>query len=260
MLLRTLHGSYSLAATALAVVLGGLAAAAPASAAELEAAPPPLASRCYHPALRAAPLWLRARDGARLYAVEAGRGPLAVVLVHTSGGEICDELPYAKTLVAAGIRVLALNLRGFGDSPWVDAAPRAFDRDLAAAVAHLRGSGARRVFLVGASLGGATVLTYGSTVPADGVVSLSGETRLDGYELNAAAAVGRLRAPLLILGSRHDRYLSVPDAVMLLRRAGSKDKRTALYPGGFHGWDLVDGAPYAARARALVLSWLRAHG
>jgi hypothetical protein len=33
---------------------------------------------------------------------------------------------------------------------------------------------------------------------------------------------------------------------------------TALYPGGYHGWDLVEDAPYAAKVRALVLAWLRA--
>ena len=64
----------------------------------------------------------------------------------------------------------------------------------------------------------------------------------------------RLRAPLLIVGSRHDRYLSVADAHLLVRRAGSRDKRVALYPGGFHGWDLVEDAPYAGKVRALVLA------
>jgi len=100
-------------------------------------------------------------------------------------------------------------------------------------------------------------LTYGPRLDATGVISLSGEPYL-GPELDALAAVPRLRVPLLIVGSRHDPYLSVSDAVKLLRRAGSKDKRTALYPGGWHGWDIVEQAPYAARARALVLAWIRA--
>ena len=67
------------------------------------------------------------------------------------------------------------------------------------------------------------------------------------------------RSAMREFGSRHDRYLSVADALRLLRRAGSRDKRTALYPGAFHGWDLVEDAPYAVHVRSLVLGWLRAH-
>jgi alpha-beta hydrolase superfamily lysophospholipase len=76
--------------------------------------------------------------------------------------------------------------------------------------------------------------------------------------MNALKGVARLRAPLLILGSRQDPYLTVPDARRLLRRAGSKDKRLVLYPAAFHGWQIVEEAPYASRARALVLAWIRA--
>ena len=46
----------------------------------------------------------------------------------------------------------------------------------------------------------------------------------------------------------------------LLAVPGSKDKRLVLYPGGFHGWQIVEEAPYAPKARSVVLSWLRKHG
>ena len=65
--------------------------------------------------------------------------------------------------------------------------------------------------------------------------------------------------PLLIVGTRHDRYLPVKDALALLRRAATKDKRTAIYPGGWHGWGIVETAPYAASARTLIAGWIRAH-
>ncbi|HEY6056125.1 MAG TPA: alpha/beta fold hydrolase [Gaiellaceae bacterium] len=239
-----------------AVILAALAVAGAAAAA---GDPPPLASKCGSSPVAAQPFWLRAEDGFRLYAVEAGEGATAVVLAHESPADLCGWLPYAATLTRAGIRVLALDLRGFGDSrPAPDAAPLAYGRDLRAAVGRLRADGARKVFLVGASFGGAAALAYAPQLDVDGVVSLSGEARLAGAKLDGLAQVARLRKPLLIVGSRHDRYLPVSDALALLRRAGTKDKRTALYPGGFHGWDIVEDAPYAARARALVLRWLRA--
>lgn len=245
------------AASTLAAALAVSLALVPAAPAARR--PPSLVAKCSGSPIHAAPFWLTTSDGVRLYAIEAGSGPTAVVLAHESPTDLCGWLPYAKTLVAAGIRVLAFDFRGYGDSASSDAAPLAYGRDLAAAIARARRDGARRVFLIGASLGGAAVLTYGSRLDADGVVSLSGEARLRGRNLDALAHIRLLRVPLLIVGSRHDRYLPVSDALTLLRRAGSPDRRTAFYPGGFHGWDIVEDAPYAAGARALVLAWLRAH-
>jgi alpha-beta hydrolase superfamily lysophospholipase len=168
-------------------------------------------------------------------------------------------LPYMATLERAGLRVLAFDFRGFGDSqrPVSTHKYLAYGNDFRAAIARLRSDGARQVFLIGASFGGAAALAYGPSLPIAGLVSLSGETQIAGANLDGLAAVPRLKAPLLIVGSRDDRYLPVSDALLLLRRAGSRDKRTALYPGAFHGWQLVEDAPYATKARALVLGWIR---
>jgi alpha-beta hydrolase superfamily lysophospholipase len=239
-----------------------LAAAVAAVASAASTPPRPLAEKCGNVSgVTSQPFWLEAADGVHLYAVEAGSGSVGVVLAHESPADLCGWLPYMASLAGTGVRVLAFDFRGFGDSDR-PAATRdfiAYDRDFRAAVARLQGDGAKKVFLFGASFGGAAALTYAPTLPLAGVVSFSGETHIPGAGLNGLAALPRLRAPLLIVDARHDRYLSVPDALRLLRRAGSKDKRTAFYPGGFHGWDLVEDAPYAARVRALVLGWLRAH-
>lgn len=155
--------------------------------------------------------------------------------------------------------MLALDLRGFGNSEYaVGRASDAFGRDLRAAIARLGADGATRVFLMGASYGGAVVLTYAPGLAIAGVISLSGEIGLPSVDANALKSAPHLRAPLLIVGSRHDRYLPVRSALRLLRRARSKDKRTAFYPGGWHGWDIVEQAPYASKARALILAWIRA--
>jgi alpha-beta hydrolase superfamily lysophospholipase len=207
----------------------------------------------------AQPFALATSDGVSLYAIEAGSGPVAVVLAHESPASLCGWLPYIPSLTASGLRVLAFDFRGFGDSTVPAGVPyRAYDRDLAAIVARARNGGARRVFLMGASYGGAIALTYAPRLRLDGVISLSGETYLPSAKANALDSAPRLRAPLLVVGSRHDRYLPVKDALALIRRAGSKDKRTALYPGGWHGWAIVEEAPYAADARLLILAWIRA--
>jgi len=238
--------------TVAAVVAGAAAAQA--------AAPPPrsLAEKCVQTSgVDAQPFWLTASDGTRLYAFEAGSGPTTVVLMHQYPADLCGWLPYAETLVRAGVRVLAFDFRNYGDSgrpPGKRAT--AFGNDVRAAVSRARADGATHVFLAGASFGGVAALTFGAGLPLAGVISMSGETAIGA--MNALKGVTRLRVPLLLLGSRADGYPTAADSRALFRRARSKDKRLVLYRGGFHGWSIVETAPYAARARALVLAWTRA--
>ncbi len=209
-----------------------------------------------------APLWLHTTDGQRLYAVSGGGGNVGVVLAPESPpGDVCGWLPYLASLEGAGLRVIAFDFRGTGDSPTpVKAADQsAYDRDFAAAISSLRADGSTKVVVIGASLGGARALTYGSRLDGDAIVSLSGEATLPEYNINALSVMPRLRVPLLIVGSRHDAYLPVAAALQLLRRAGSKEKAVAFFPGSWHGWELVEDAPYAARARAVILRWIRTH-
>jgi alpha-beta hydrolase superfamily lysophospholipase len=197
-----------------------------------------------------------------LYGATGGGGDVGVVLAPESPpANVCGWLRYVATLEHAGLRVIAFDFRGTGDSPRPlgTAAQSAYDHDFAAAIARLRSGGATKVVVIGASLGGARALTYGPTLDADAIVSLSGEATLPEYDINAIPLVPHLRVPLLIVGTRHDPYLPVSSALQLLRRAGSKDKQTAFFPGSWHGWEIVLDAPYAARARALILHWIHAH-
>ena len=105
------------------------------------------------------------------------------------------------------------------------------------------------MFLLGASFGGAASLAYAPQLHGlAGLINLSGELRLPISSLNGIAAVPKLTVPLLVIASRYDGYLDPADARLLEDRAGSKDKRLVLYTGGFHGWSILDEAPYA-RAR-----------
>ena len=250
--MRRLVSGCAVAGAAAALAAGVLAAGGES--------PPPLSSTCGDaPGITAQPTYVRTADGVDLYTLDAGGGSTALVLVHESPANLCGWLPYIPSLTAAGFRVLAFDLRGFGQSAVPAKVPyRAYDRDLAAVVARARADGATRVFLMGASYGGAVSLTYAPGLRVDGVISLSGETYLPSTHANPLRSAPRLHVPLLIVGTRHDRYLPVKDALTLLRKAATKDKRTALYPGGWHGWGIVEDAPYAASARGLITAWLRA--
>jgi dienelactone hydrolase len=113
---------------------------------------------------------------------------------------------------------------------------------------------------MGASMGGAaTVAEAPKLKDVSGVISLSGELALPTSELDAIGAAPRITVPFLFVGSEVDGYVSGPDARRLTRAVGSKDKQAHIFPSGYHGWDLLDSAPYRARVKALLLGWLRSH-
>src|SRR4051812_20047562 len=77
--------------------------------------------------------------------------------------------------------------------------------DLLGAVAFARASGAARIVLIGASLGGITVGKVGAQVGAAAVVILSAEQELAGYGLAVSPAeLAALTVPKLFVASEED--------------------------------------------------------
>src|SRR5919197_2898937 len=148
---------HALALVAVAATVCTAAMGSPAKPAQpgvASAAPPQLASACGSDSgITAQAMWLMTDDRVRLYAIEAGEGNVGVVLAHQGRSDLCEELPYAKTLVAAGLRVLAFDFRGNGHSAQPSKNPLDYRRDFATAIQHLTSNGASRVFLIGASMG-----------------------------------------------------------------------------------------------------------
>ena len=202
-------------------------------------------------------MWLMTSDGVRLYAVESGIGGTAVVLAHESGADLCQWLSYMETLNRAGIRTLAFDFRGNGESDYpTDEQELALGLDLAAAVDRTRADGAMHVFLLGASMGGAAVVQNSSELRVDGLISLSGTRFPEGFAVNDLAGVRSLSAPFLYIGSRRDPRAPLAESRSVFGSVGSEDKQIVLYPGSAHGVTLVDTEPFGARTRALILKWI----
>ena len=228
------------------------------------APPPALAKRCGTGYSHARTFWFSASDGTRLDGAELGRGPSGVVLLHESApADLCGWAPYGARLARAGFHVLLLDLRGSGLSARGRyGGPSGAVADVRGAVDDLRSLGAKKVALVGASYGGVNALVAAPALGARiaGVASLSGELVLgrgSSTELDALAAVERLRVPLLVLGSRDDRYLNAAEARRLVRAARSTHATLAEFDGTVHGWDLLSISPERKRADRILLAFLR---
>jgi pimeloyl-ACP methyl ester carboxylesterase len=244
----------------LAAVGFALLAVTTASAGIRADGPPTPAEACGSTGgLSARAFWAETADGVRLYMVEAGRGATTIVLAHGGRSDLCETLDFARRLVEAGYRVLAFDFRGNGRSESPARNRLALGRALAAAAARAREDGAEHVVLVGSSMGGAAIVQNTAALRVDGRVSLSGTRLWSGFGVNDPAGPAKIRAPFLYVGARDDWRAPLGEALAIFRKVGARDKHTALYPGSDHGWQLVESAPFAPRARALVLRWIRSH-
>jgi pimeloyl-ACP methyl ester carboxylesterase len=228
---------------------------APSAATEAGDAAPTLTEACGtgYEDLEARPFWAETTDGVRLYMIEAGSGKTTAVLAHGGRSSLCDTLSFATTLLQAGYRIVAFDFRGSGRSEAPQGNPLSLGRDLAAAVAHARQSGAERTFLIGSSMGGAAIVQNTSALRVTGRISFSGTRLWPGFGINNPAGLPRIRDPFLYVGSRNDSRAPLEEALSIFRRVGAADKRTAFYPGSDHGWQLTP------RAKALVLRWIETH-
>jgi dienelactone hydrolase len=213
--------------------------------------------RAQHECVRGGELWFHAADGTKLVGHRFGKGTTAVILAHQSDGDLCEWLPYARRLAARGYFAFPVDFRGSGFSQRRSgAAANRIAADLVAAAKEMRRLGKRKVFLVGASMGGIASLVAGANVkPAvDGVVSISSPARFRG--LDAVATAPRLRVPVLYLAAVDDNNAGFDfsrDAEEMHTATASADKRLELLPGRLHGVGLVAGS---SRARALVEGFL----
>jgi pimeloyl-ACP methyl ester carboxylesterase len=196
----------------------------------------------------------RAADGTRLAGHAFGHGRTAVVLAHQSDGTLCQWTSYATRLARLGYLALVFDFRNAGASQQRHyPANIRYGGDVAGAVAEARRLGARKVFLLGASLGGSAVLQAGANVrPAvTGVVSVSGAADLS----NAGPSVRRLRVPVLYLAGSGDVDFA-KDAHRLYDATPEQGREISILDDSRHGTSLVDGN---AKARQLIETFLRSH-
>ncbi len=130
--------------------------------------------------------------------LDRGSGSPVVLLLHGMRGDRTSTLPRARVLADAGFSVLMIDLQAHGETPgeritlgWRESA------DVRAAIAWLRERApARRIGVIGVSLGGASALLGGQPLPCDALVLEAVHPRLRRAIENR---VGRFMAPLLLM-------------------------------------------------------------
>jgi dienelactone hydrolase len=242
---------------------GRLGATRPAGPTIPSTAPSAAHRRCLSPEEQRGEVWFAAPDGARLSGVVLGQGRTGVVLAHQRWFNLCSWIPFARVLVRQGFKVLAFDFRGFGASPPPSGrASRSLDLDVAGAAEYLRRQGVDRVVLVGSSMGATSALVVASEdqpagqAPIAGVVSISGPSRFS--DMNAAAAVHHLTAPLLLIASSGEGSYT-PAARQLYHDARSRSKQLVLVPGTVHGIGLLQEPGIGPQIRQLVTTFIAEH-
>jgi len=194
----------------------------------------------------------------RISAVTAGTGPTVAVLLHqTDGNGLCGWLPYAADLVADGVQVLAIDLCGYGESACEGDRSGAAQVDaVGVAVEEARARlQARRVVVVGASMGGSVALmTAAASDRIDAAVDLSGPLDWDGMETVDGGRA--LRVPVLVAMADGEGEDQVAGARAVAEAAPGGSRFEPAESG--HGYDLLlDADAEPTQMGQVVADWIR---
>jgi pimeloyl-ACP methyl ester carboxylesterase len=168
-------------------------------------------------------------SGETLEGLTLGSGTVGIVMVHQLDEDLCEWKPYAQHLAKLGYRVLIFTEGA--DPP----------AGVVAAATELRHEGATRILLVGASIGGTTVLAAAAIVkpPVAAVVDLSGPASLNG--IDAGSVVPHLTMPILFAAGALDTGFVDDTNTMYESAKKSVGRKLLIVDGGSHGVDLVTG-------------------
>jgi fermentation-respiration switch protein FrsA (DUF1100 family) len=224
--------------------------------------------------LAAEELWLRSEDGVRLHAfrVPPQGEPLglALLFLHGNAGNASHRLPNAALLAGMGLDVLLPDYRGYGLSEGSPDEAGTY-ADARAALAWLEreaGYPASRVLVFGRSLGGAVAvelardrglagLVLESTFPSVAEVARAslgfGLGPLLRGRFDAAAHIGAVRAPILMLHGDRDRIVPFELGRRLFERAPEPKTFETIHGAGHNDTVEVGGRPYLERLRAFAV-------
>jgi alpha-beta hydrolase superfamily lysophospholipase len=191
---------------------------------------------------------------------ETAKAP--VILVHQLGRDRGSFFSFAQKLFAKGFTVLAIDVRGHGESikkgnaeiffmDFGDEDYQKISDDILKAKEFLK---AEKVLVVGASIGANAVLNYSASDSSSlGAVLLSPGLNYKGIDTQESAA--QQNVPLLITASKEDEY-SMQSSQVIFDRSPLTDKKLILLENAGHGTDMLVSKPDFEQQ---VIQWLERH-
>jgi len=177
-----------------------------------------------------------AEDGVALEGRVFGSGTTAVVLSNMGDNDPGPWQAFAPLLADRGYLVLSYSFRfPKRTNRFTEAMARDTVPDLLGAIAYVRGLGASRVVLIGASLGGIAVGKVAGASGAAAVVVLASPQELAEYGLVVTRAeLAAITAPKLFIASEADTNARFEDTRAYFENA-PEPKQFHSFTGGVHG-------------------------
>lgn len=197
---------------------------------------------------------IEAADGATLYGEYFAGGARKVLLLHQMYADRTSWTPLIYPLLDTGYSVLAVDLRGLGDSRRAGINWHKAQDDTQQWIDWLAGDDP--VLLVGSSIGSSLALMGCADAPnCAGAVAISPGMRYYGVNVEAAVSSGK---PVLIVYAEYDRFPR-RDVPLMLSAAEANDAAAAVnvitIPGRAHGMAMFD-ADADEDLTVAIIGWL----
>lgn len=179
-------------------------------------------------------------DGATVSGELYGSGETAVIF-SVMGNCKPGWREFAQLTAAQGFMALTYQWRGCRESGSVDENEiQKFVEDARGAINFARGQGAKKIILVGASLGGLASAKVAVETQASGLVVLASPPSIPQWGFEIEPADLNADIPKLFITAENDNTVSADDSRALYALA-AEPKEWQTYPGTAHGTDLFDG-------------------
>ncbi|HXQ36601.1 MAG TPA: alpha/beta hydrolase [Anaerolineales bacterium] len=178
-------------------------------------------------------------DGATVSGEIYGSGKTAVIF-SVMGNCKPGWSEFAQLTAAQGFMALIYQWRGCKANSVDELLIQKFVDDTRAAIAFVRGQGAEKIILVGASLGGCASAKLAVESQASGLVVLASPPSIQQWSFEIESADLDTDIPKLFITAEKDDTVSA-DATRALFDLAAEPKEWQTYPGTAHGTDLFEG-------------------
>lgn len=176
-----------------------------------------------------------------------------VLLLHGNAGDLTQFRGLGQWLAGSGLRVLAVDYRGYGASPGRPSESN-LRTDAQAAYRYIRDvlhESADRLIVVGHSLGAILAASIAGQDSVAGLILFSAAPSVgplirqrspllaallqsDGFSFDAREHLSRVRAPTMVITGENDRLVRVSDARGVLQQAGGRAADLIIIHGAGH--------------------------